>query len=207
MVTIQSIGFVRSMACILLDDGQMVWLTREDLLGSGWCEGLSVDRKDFERFVSLHQYPRALNQAVALLARRPCSKGEIAQNLRRHHYTDDVIDLVIYKLEKENLLNDQEFSELWVQQRSRKYGSRRIRQELRVKGIEESTADEALSSLSDEEMLESATALAVKAWSRAKPGEDPRKTRQRIISSLVRKGFDWDLARQASDTAESEVSS
>ena len=114
-------------------------------------------------------------------------------------------ELVIYKLEKENLLNDQEFSELWVQQRSRKYGSRRIRQELRVKGVPESTAEKALSSVSDEEMLESATSLAVKAWSRAKPGDDPRKTRQRIISSLVRKGFDWDLARQASDTAESET--
>ena len=110
-----------------------------------------------------------------------------------------------YQLEKENLLNDQEFSELWVQQRSRKYGSRRIRQELRVKGVPESTAEKALSSVSDEEMLESATSLAVKAWSRAKPGDDPRKTRQRIISSLVRKGFDWDLARQASDTAESET--
>ena len=59
--------------------------------------------------------------------------------------------------------------------------------------------------VSDEEMLESATSLAVKAWSRAKPSDDPRKTRQRIISSLVRKGFDWDLARQASDTAESET--
>ena len=144
-------------------------------------------------------------QFVALLARRPCSKGEISQSLRRHHYADDVTELVIYKLEKENLLNDQEFSELWVQQRSRKYGSRRIRQELRVKGVPESTAEKALSSVSDEEMLESATSLAVKAWSRAKPGEDPRKTRQRIISSLVRKGFDWDLARQASDTAESET--
>ena len=205
MVTILSIVFVRSMACILLDDGQKVWLTHADFLESGWREGLSVDRKDFDRFVSLHQYPRALNQAVALLARRPCSKGEISQSLRRHHYADDVTELVIYKLEKENLLNDQEFSELWVQQRSRKYGSRRIRQELRVKGVPESTAEKALASVSDEEMLESATSLAVKAWSRAKPGEDPRKTRQRIISSLVRKGFDWDLARQASDTAESET--
>ena len=206
MVTIQKIGFVRSMACIQLDDGRKIWLTRSDLLESGWREGTSVDRKDFERFVSLHQYPRALNQAVAMLARRPCSKGEISQNLRRHRYADDVIGLVIYKLEKENLLNDQEFSELWVQQRSRKYGSRRIRQELRTKGVPESTAEEALSSLSEEEMLESATALAAKAWSKVIPGEDPRKTRQRIISSLVRKGFDWDLARQASDTAESEVS-
>ena len=206
MVTIQSIAFVRSMACILLEDGRKIWLTRSDLLESGWREGASVDREDFERFVSLRQYPRALNQAVAMLARRPCSKGEISQNLRRHRYADDVIGLVICKLEKENLLNDQEFSELWIQQRSRKYGSRRIRQELRTKGVPESTAEEALSSLSEEEMLESATVLAAKAWSKAKPGEDLRKTRQRIIASLVRKGFDWDLAKQASDTAESEVS-
>jgi len=206
MVTIQNIGFVRSMACIQLDDGRKIWLTRSDLLESGWREGASVDREDFERFVSLRQYPRALNQAVAMLARRPCSKGEISQNLRCHRYADDVIGLVICKLEKENLLNDQEFSELWIQQRSRKYGSRRIRQELRTKGVPESTAEEALSSLSEEEMLESATVLAAKAWSKAKPGEDLRKTRQRIIASLVRKGFDWDLAKQASDTAESEVS-
>ena len=206
MVTIQNIGFVRSMACIQLDDGRKIWLTRSDLLESGWREGASVDREDFERFVSLRQYPRALNQAVAMLARRPCSKGEISQNLRRHRYADDVIGLVICKLEKENLLNDQEFSELWIQQRSRKYGSRRIRQELRTKGVPESTAEEALSSLSEEEMLESATVLDAKAWSKAKPGEDLRKTRQRIIASLVRKGFDWDLAKQASDTAESEVS-
>ena len=206
MVTIQNIGFVRSMACIQLDDGRKIWLTRSDLLESGWREGASVDREDFERFVSLRQYPRALNQAVAMLARRPCSKGEISQNLRCHRYADDVIGLVICKLEKENLLNDQEFSELWIQQRSRKYGSRRIRQELRTKGVPESTAEEALSSISEEEMLESATVLAAKAWSKAKPGDDLRKTRQRIIASLVRKGFDWDLAKQASDTAESEVS-
>ena len=46
--------------------------------------------------------------------------------------------------------------------------------------------------------------LARKAWSKIKPGEDPRKSRQKVISSLVRKGYDWDIARQASDTAESE---
>ena len=134
MVTILSIVLVRSMGCILLDDGRKVWLTRADLLESGWREGASVDQKVFERFVESHQYPRALNQAVALLARRSCSKGEIVQNLRHHHFDNDVIELVTYKLEKENLLNDQEFSETWVQQRSRKYGSHRIRQELRATG-------------------------------------------------------------------------
>ena len=128
MVTIQTISFVRSSACLTLDDNQKIWLMRSDFLESGWYEGLSVEKEAFDRFVQLHQYPRALNQAVSMLARRPCSKGEISRNLIQHHYTDEVIELVIYKLEKEKLLDDQDFSELWVQNRIGKYGVRRIRQ-------------------------------------------------------------------------------
>ena len=201
MVTIQTVEFVRSSACLTLDDNRKIWLTRSDFLESGWLEGSSVEKEAFDRFVQLHQYPRALNQAVSMLARRPCSKGEISRNLNHHHYIDEVIELVIYKLEKEKLLDDQDFSELWVQNRIEKYGVRRIRQELRHKGISEETADEALSRISDEQQLKNATAFAVKAWSTARSGEDPRKSRQKIIASLVRKGYNWDIAAQAADTA------
>ncbi len=204
MVTILSVSFHRSLACLTLDDDRKIWLTRSDLRESGWSESIAVEEEAFDDFVRLHQYPRALNQAVSLLAARPCSRGEIEQNLLRHRYTDEVVDLVLYKLEKEKLLNDREFSDLWVQQRSAKYGSRRIRMELRHKGISEGTAEEALAGLSEEKELEAAVILARKGWSKIKPGEDPRKSRQKVISSLVRKGYDWDIARQASDTAESE---
>lgn len=201
MVTIQTISFVRSSACLTLDDNQKIWLSRSDFQESGWYEGLSVEKEAFDRFVQLHQYPRALNQAVSILACRPCSKGEISRNLDQHHYTNEVIELVIYKLEKENLLDDQDFSELWVQNRIGKYGVRRIRQELRHKGIPEETADEALSRVSDEQQLKNATVLAEKAWLKTKSGEDPRKSRQKIIASLVRKGYSWDIATQAVDSA------
>lgn len=202
MVKILSISFQRSRACLTLDDDRQVWLSRADLLESGWQENTAVEEEAFDRFILLHQYPRALNQAVSLLAGRPCSKGEIAQNLKRHCYTEEVIGLVLCKLEKEKLLNDRDFSDLWVQQRSAKYGSRRLRLELRQKGVSEETADEALAQLSDEEELETALKFARKAWSRIRPGEDPRKSRQKVIASLVRKGFSWDLARRASDDAE-----
>jgi regulatory protein len=201
MVLIETVEFFRSSACMTLDDNRKIWLTYSDFLESGWVEGLSVEKEAFDRFIQLHQYPRALNQAVSMLARRPCSKGEISRNLNQHHYTDEVIELVIYKLEKEKLLDDQDFSELWIQNRIGKYGVRRIHKELRYKGIPEETADEALSRISDEQQLENATAFAVKAWSKAKSGEDPRKSRQKIIASLVRKGYSWDIAAQAADDA------
>ena len=201
MVMLQSVEFVRSLACLVLEDGRKVWLTRADFLESGWFEGTMVEEAAFDRFVRLRQYPRALNQAVAMLARRPCGKGEILQRLKRGRFTDEVAELVVLKLEKEHLLDDREFSELWVRQRAGKYGVRRIRQELRAKGVPEDLAEEALAGVSGEEQLLKASDLAAKAWSRAKPGEDPRKTRQKIIASLVRKGYDWDIAKQAVDAA------
>ena len=202
MVTIKSIVFLRSMACMTLGDERKVWLTRSDFLESGWREGSSVERKLFDHFIQIHQYPHAMNQAVSMLTRRPCSKGEILQSLSLHHYFEDVIAMVICRLEKEDLLNDQEFSELWVQQRCKKFGIRRIRQELRLKGVPEPILNMAISQISDEQMMENAIALAVKAWSKIKPGEDLRKSRQKIISCLVRKGFDWETSKLASDAAE-----
>ena len=85
MVTIQTISFVRSSACLTLDDNQKIWLMRSDFLESGWYEGLSVEKEAFDRFVQLHQYPRALNQAVSILACRPCSKGGRSGKRERYH--------------------------------------------------------------------------------------------------------------------------
>ena len=113
MVTIVETAFVRAFCCIRLDNGTRWWIRREDLPLSGFQEGLSFEEEAFYQQVRLCQYPRALNQAVSLLAARPCSRGEIEQNLLRHRYTDEVVDLVLYKLEKEKLLNDREFSDLF----------------------------------------------------------------------------------------------
>ena len=42
-----------------------------------------------------------------------------------------------------------------------------------------------------------AIALAEKAVARAKPDEDPRKTYQRIAAMLARRGFRWDITKEA----------
>ena len=57
----------------------------------------------------------------------------------------------------------------------------------------------ALDSLAGDEQEENALALARKALGRAKAGEDPRKTRQRVIDSLIRRGYGWEAARRACD--------
>ena len=40
-------------------------------------------------------------------------------------------------------------------------------------------------------------ALVEKAAARIRPGEDPRKAAARISGMLARRGYGWDVARQA----------
>ena len=193
---------LRNKIHVEFDNGRKYILKKTDLLDFPLRENEEVDDKAFHQFVLLHQYPDALNTAVAMLARRACSRKEIADKLKAHGCCEEVTALVLYKLEKENLLNDQDFSEQWTRYRSGShYGPAKIFRELRMKGVDEETAREAVDSIHEEDLAQKALDLAMKGFAKMKPGEDPRKARQRILRSLVSRGFDWDTAKEACDKA------
>ena len=151
-----------------------------------------------ERPLTEEQPCHALDRAVACLAARAHSKHEIEQKLLRVGYRPCTVEMVLYKLEREHLLNDADFARQWVEARSgRKLGRSRIAQELRRKGIDADEAEEALSAIGEDDQLADAIALAEKAAARAKSDEDPRKTYQRIAAMLARRGFRWDITKEA----------
>ncbi len=71
---------------------------------------------------------------------------------------------------------------------------RRIRMELRLKGVNQQEIDHALSELDDDELLQSAYKAAQK-FARGKDISSPGD-RQKILAALARRGFDFSLARQ-----------
>lgn len=202
MEHVSALVTIRSKVRVEFDSGKSYLLKKIDLLDFPLQENDEVDEKSFHQFVLLHQYPDALNTAVAMLARRACSRKEIADKLSARGICEEVAELVLYKLEKEKLLNDQDFSEQWTRYRAGgNYGPARIYRELRMKGVDEETARNAVSAVDEEDQAQKALSLAVKGFSRAKPGEDPRKVRQRVLRSLISRGFDWDTAKEACDNA------
>ena len=206
MVRIMELDTTGSRTSILLDNGEKYWFKNEDLAGTGIFEGAEMSADTFLHWLRVRQYPRALNQAVSMLARRPCSSGEITSRLARNRYASDVIELVVYKLIKENLLNDMDFCNQWIQYRlNRGYGPGIIRRELVSKGIPQVMIDTAFESINEKVGMEKAESLARKAWMRRKPDEDIRKSRQKIIGLLVRKGYSWDTAKAACKYAENKL--
>ena len=168
-------------------------------------EGQPLDLEEYDNWLMVRQYRFALDRAVGYLAARARSRREIEQKLLQAGYRPCTVEMVIYKLQRENLLDDADFARQWVESRqTHKLGRSRIAQELRRKGVSQEEAEEALSVIDDEDQLAGAIALAEKAAARIKPGEDVRKASSRIAGMLARRGYSWDIAKQAIQQALSD---
>ena len=160
--------------------------------------GDAIDMEEYDQWLLLRQYRHALDRAVAFLAGRARSRREMEERLLRSGYRPCTVEMVLFKLEKEGLLDDADFARQWVEARTaRRMGRGRIAQELRRKGVSAQEAEEALEALSEEDQLESAIRLVEKTLYRVSTGEDPRKTAARITAMLARRGYGYDVAREA----------
>ena len=159
--------------------------------------GDEVDLEEYDNWLLLRQYRPAMEYALNLLARRAFAEGELKQRIRRVGYRPLTADMVCHKLKTVGVLDDADFARQWVEgQLGRGIGSRRIARELSMKGVSREEAEEALAD-TDAAEAEAACALAEKGLRRAKNGEDPRKTNQRVLALLARRGYDYNTAKTA----------
>lgn len=198
MDVITAIKKVRGRYIVTVNDAENLVVPASLLRERPLKEGQPIDLEEYDNWLMVRQYRFALDRAVGYLAARACSTHEIEQKLLQAGYRPNTVEMVIYKLQRENLLDDADFARQWVESRqTRKLGRSRIAQELRRKGVSQEEAENALDLIDDEDQLAGAIALAEKAAARIKPGEDPRKAASRIAGMLARRGYSWDIAKEA----------
>lgn len=152
--------------------------------------GRMVDREEYLAFVQGRALPFALDRAVKLQAMREHTEKEIASALRRSAYPESIIAKVMDMLTASELVSDERFAEQWVRHRARTKGRRMIAMEMKQKGVDESTAREALEELSHEDEVAAAVKLAQKLL---RQGKDAPHAMQ----SLLRRGYSYAVCRQA----------
>ena len=195
-LTISSVKRVHGRASLILSSGETLPMPRAMLKERPYRGGMPFDRAQFHAFLLEHSYPFALDKAVSLLASRARTEKEIVSALRQNAYPEQTIARVMARLHDEGYINDAAFAGQWVSARTAKgMGARRIRQELRLKGVSQSDIDEALNSVDEEETMDAAVQAAEKA-SRGRNPSDPAD-RQKIIAALVRRGYDFSTAKTA----------
>jgi regulatory protein len=101
----------------------------------------------------------AYTEAVKRLARQPQSRAALRQRLLRLGYVDAAVEVALDRAQADSYLNDQEYAAALVRRRSRGRGHALIAQELRAKGVDESTAGPALAVVDADREADEALAL------------------------------------------------
>jgi regulatory protein len=134
----------------------------------------------------------AYQKAMRFLGYRARSVSEVRENLRKHEIPEAVIDEVLGRLQEANLLNDREFAQAWVENRStfRPRSRRALALELRKKGLDDEVVRDVLEAKVDENTL--ALQAARKYLRKVEKLEWP-EFRQKLGSFLGRRGFSYDV--------------
>ncbi|MGW0732554.1 recombination regulator RecX [Streptomyces sp. NPDC002851] len=138
---------------------------------------------------------RARGIALRLLTGAPRTRKQLADALRKREIPDDVADEMLSRFEEVGLIDDSAFADAWVESRHRGRGlaRRALARELRTKGVDSATIDEAMGQLDTEQ--EEATARDLLARKlRSTRGLDRDKRFRRLASFLARKGYPEGMA-------------
>ena len=152
--------------------------------------------------ISREEQARAL--CLRLLTARARTRAELAGQLAKRGYPDDVSSRVLDRLTQVGLIDDADFAEQWV--RSRRVnagkGKRALAAELRTKGIDNDVITAALADIDAGAERERAEQLVRDKLRRERLGgdDDPRVMR-RLVAMLARRGYGQNMALDVVKTA------
>jgi regulatory protein len=141
--------------------------------------------------------------AFLLLKYRQRSVKEISQRLKNKKFPEEVISRTIEFLQGKKFLDDDLFARAWIKERLARYiGPRRLKQELKLKGITDRVIEDNLKGAREfYSEPDTVRELAAKRAARLK-GLDPKTAKRRIYGYLLRRGFSPELASDALDQLE-----
>jgi regulatory protein len=139
---------------------------------------------------------QGLIYAMRLLSISKRSESDIVARLKRKGYQEDHVVQIIRYLKEKKLLDDVAFAKNFVYwaHHGNAIGSKRIRLQLRKKGVRGDAIEQAMEDHDRVHEKKSAFELAEMRYEKLKM-LDPDKRKKRIYDFLVRRGFDYETCR------------
>ncbi len=132
-------------------------------------------------------------RALKMLARREHSRAELARKLASHATSKEGLAALLDDLEQRKQLSDDRYAEQRVRTLARKYGSGRIRGELRARGVGVEAAASAVSGVAEEDLARAVEILRRKYREPPVSREDHAK-RARFLQG---RGFSFEIIKHA----------
>lgn len=148
---------------------------------------------------------QAKTVCLRLLTARARTRAELAEQLTKRGFPDDVAERVLNRLAKARLVDDADFAQQWVRSRHEYAGKGRkvLAAELRTKGVAEEVIAEALADLDSGAERDRAEQLVAAKLRRETLGGDPAddvRVTRRLVAMLARRGYSPSMAYEVVST-------
>ncbi|OGE10688.1 hypothetical protein A3A60_00255 [Candidatus Curtissbacteria bacterium RIFCSPLOWO2_01_FULL_42_26] len=191
---------------IFLDEKFAFGVSLTTLVSQSLKVGNKLDDEQIKKILKGEDFAKLFDSSLKILTLRPRSEKEIkdylaqkiarSQNIKFRDARESLLIVqIVQKLRRLGFLNDLEFAKWWHSARTRQAkGPRLIKTELLQKGIDRETIENVLSSGTNPKTLAiKALEKKIKAWQKL-PDD---KSKQKIYTYLVARGFDWDTIKEA----------
>jgi len=163
---------------------------------AGWLEaGRKLTQAEIEKLQKEDTYEIAFQKALQFINHRPRSIGETRRRLAEKGFEEAVIETTLKRLVEKKLLNDLDFSRLWIENRNtfRPRSNRLLAYELRLKGVSDDVITQALESFGGDQ-----TELAYQAGiKKAKQCQNETRLdfQKKVGGFLSRRGFHYGIVK------------
>ncbi len=183
----------KGLSQLYIDGEEAMKLDTFTLEANGVKAGQSLTDEELFELIQKSEAHRASEKALYLLEYRARSKKELIDKVSEVA-SKETAEQTADRMEELGLINDREFARVFVRQlfAVKKFGKRRVVQELRIKGISPEIIDEVIEEY-DDEPIEKIKMLLEKKY---RGFADDEKIKRRAVSALQRYGYSFDEIRE-----------
>lgn len=180
------------------DSERRFYLHIDIIADFGLKKGMQVERSELKKIIYASNFRRAYEYSLYCLDYRDYSAEDLYEKIMKTYKNETLCLNVIKKLAAVGIINDRRYAEKLALKlvESRKYGYRRAKHEIMLKGISEGIAEEALNKYNDI-YYANLVELIEKKHYRFLTDSSDRKSIEKVKNALVRYGYDFDSINRA----------
>ena len=180
------------------DDKKILYLHIDIVTDFGLVQGMEIERAELKKIVYASNFRRAYEYALYRLDYRDYSAAEMFEKLLETYKSEALCLEVVKKLARVGIINDERYAEKLARKlvEAQKYGFRRAKHEMALKGLTEETVENALALYADY-FEENLAALLRGKYSRYLTDSTDRKAVEKAKNALVRRGYGYDEINRA----------
>lgn len=182
-------------------DGEFAFgLYKDDIIYFKLKEGEEVPQEKFDFITENLVYIKAQDSALNFLSYKARTEKEVRDKLKEKEYSEEISGRVIDFLIKYSYINDEKYCRMYISESTRlkQKGKFLIKMELLAKGIDEKT----ISFVMEDTEIDEVSGAVILINKKIKGFNDlTDKKRQSIYGMLQRKGYSYDVIKDAMEIA------